>query len=331
MAAHKRLVNKEYTMIYIDEKTSAQFITTELAFTAVKQALIAASDNSSQLFPVVKCPYGQDGAAYTLKSGVMEGQQLAGLKVGSYWPGNDQQNLPRHSTFIVLVDETTGRLKAVVEASSVNGYRTAASNAVASSVLAKADASTLAIIGAGHQAYFEAKALCAIRPITRVLVCSRTQASAAKLVKQLVAQGLPAESSDTETACRQADIVVTVSVSQAPLFKAEWIKPGTHISAMGTDEKGKQELPPALFETAALFADLPKQSLTIGEFQHLPGGPEAAAERVGAIGPLLLKPTKDYQNRSTIYDSSGIALQDLCVASALIQQAQKNPAATQTP
>ena len=164
-------------MIYLDEKTSSALINTELAFNAVKQALIAVLDNNSHLFPVVKCAYGNEGAAYTLKSGVMENQQLAGLKVGSYWPGNEHKGLPRHSTFIVLVDDSTGRLHAVVEASSVNGFRTAASNAVATSVLAKHDANTLTLIGAGHQAYFEAKAICAIRPISRVLICSRTQSS----------------------------------------------------------------------------------------------------------------------------------------------------------
>ena len=310
-------------MMYIDEKTSSALINTELAFNAVKQALIAALDDGSHLFPVVKCPYGHDGAAYTLKSGVMENQQLAGLKVGSYWPGNERQGLARHSTFIILVDENTGRLNAVVEASSVNGYRTAASNAVATSLLAKNDASTLAIIGAGHQAYFEAKAICAIRPITRLLICSRSQASAKQLVKKLVAEGLPAETCDKETACRQADILVTVSVSTQPLFKAEWIKPGTHISAMGTDEKGKQELPPALFDSAALFADLPRQSLTIGEFQHLPCQSNKPEQRVLAIGELLLnqEQNKNYQTLTTVYDSSGIALQDLCVAKALIRQA----------
>ena len=105
---------------------------------------------------------------------------------------------------------------------------------------------------------------------------------------------------------------VTVTTATTPLLKAEWIRPGTHISAMGADKKGKQELPPKLLSYAKLFADYPQQSLEIGEFQHRtnPQNP------ITAIGDVLLQPNsyRFQPDNITVFDSSGIALQDISIA-----------------
>ena len=130
----------------------------------------------------------------------------------------------------------------------------------------------------------------------------------------LQGQGLPVEAAEPEGAVRAADIIVTATTATAPLFDAGWVQPGTHISSMGSDAQCKQELPPTLFPRARLFCDLPAQSARIGEFQHATPAP------LTAIGALLSGPSQDRQclNDITIFDSSGISLQDLHIVKAIL-------------
>lgn len=128
---------------------------------------------------------------------------------------------------------------------------------------------------------------------------------------------MPAEAAAAEAAVRAADIIVTATTATAPLFEAAWVQPGTHVSSMGSDAKGKQELPSDLFPHARLFCDLPDQSVRIGEFQH--ANPEATPI---AIGALLSgdAPGRQDETEITIFDSSGISLQDLHMAKAILDR-----------
>jgi ornithine cyclodeaminase len=308
MAALPRLV-RGFTMLIITEEQSAELISHEIAFEAVRKSLVAAVHPDTVSFPVV-IGHGSDSAnRFTVKSGSAPG--VAGLKVGSYWPGNADKGQPRHNSTILLIEQSSGRIGAVIEAGKVNAYRTAAANAVATKVLARADSKTLALIGTGHQARYEVEAIARILPIDKVLVVGRSQGSANAMADFLISKGMNAEVASPEAACREADIVVTATTAHAPLFDAAWIRPGTHISSMGSDAIGKQELPPELFARARLFCDLPEQSRRIGEFQH--ASPDAA---ITAIGSVL---DGSAQGRAsghdiTIFDSSGLAIQDLYIA-----------------
>jgi ornithine cyclodeaminase len=304
---------------FISNEVTDRVADEQLAYDAVREALVEAAGQKAILNPVVIGQGSGAGETFSLKSGTAPSSELAGVKIGSFWPGNPAQGLSRHGTFICLIDPKTGRVEGLVQGDNLNGLRTAASNAVATTLLARADASTLAIVGAGHQAAFEARALCRVRPIARILIASRTIESAEKLAQTLGSLGPAIEVASAEDACAQADIVVTATPSRAALFEAGWIRPGTHISAMGTDQRGKQELPVELYADSQLFADYPIQSRAIGEFQHAPDeqaitaiGDVVAGRAAGRGGPDAI----------TIYDSSGIALQDLFVAQAVVERAR---------
>lgn len=306
-------------MIYISEEESSALVSHDLAFTAASDALIAACKQGATTFPVVLGHGSVINNRFTIKSG--SDADLAGLKVGSYFPSNDVTGLPRHSSIIFLFDQTKGRIGAIVEGSRLNAYRTSAADAVATDALAKPDATVLAVFGTGHQAEYDAEAVARIRSLEKVLIVGRSAEKANELARRLREKGLPAEMADAERACRKADIVVTATTAREPLFKSEWVRPGTHISSMGSDGVGKQELPPELFAKAKLFCDYPEQSLRIGEFQH--AGPNA---RVIAIGVVM---SGAAQGRSTaeditVFDSSGIALQDLYIANEIIKAARKD-------
>jgi ornithine cyclodeaminase len=309
-------------VIVLSEEQVRNLASGSLVFKAVTRALIAAADGSGSLNPVVIGKGLNDQEHFSVKSGVARSERVVGLKVGSYWPGNSAANLRRHSSSILLLNPDSGQLMAVVEASLLNGSRTAAADAVAADVLARGDACTLTLFGAGNQAACEARALCSIRPITRVLIVSRNSTRAGAL-RDLLSSEREADIQvvEAEYGCREADILVTVTPSRQPLFDSKWLRPGTHIASMGSDQRGKQELPRDLLLRARLFCDLPDQSLSIGEFQHVKAEVEAGLIPLTAIGDVLAGRAKGRCNPDelTVFDSSGLALQDLYVADAILK------------
>ncbi|AHH95239.1 ornithine cyclodeaminase family protein [Kutzneria viridogrisea] len=299
------------SITFISESESAALVDEDLALAAAREAFLATATGST--FPVVIGHAAVPDNRFTLKSGSAD--DLVGVKIGSYWPGNTE--VPRHSSTIVLLDPATGRLAAVVEAATANAYRTAAADALAVDTLARPDSRTLTVIGTGHQARYEVGAVTRVRPIERVLVVGRSPDTARAFATEVTARtGLPAEPAEARTAVAAADVVVTATTARQPLFDADWVAPGTHISAMGADGPGKQELPVALYDRASLFCDLPDQSRTIGEFQHAPSAAPVA------LGAVLAGDAggRGSAEAITVFDSSGFALQDLALATALLRR-----------
>lgn len=308
------------SLVVVKEDEATRLLTPQLAYRAVERALVALADGSGALNPVVIGAGLMQGQSFSIKSGAAGDERLVGLKVGSYWPGAETHGLARHGSSIFLLDAETGRLRAIVEASRLNGPRTAAADAVAASFLTRADCHTLAVIGAGHQAEHEVRALCAVCPIERIFIASRSADHALALARRLQGCAASVIATQAETACRAADIIVTVTTATVPVIEADWVGPGTHIASMGSDQRGKHELPVALVERAVLFCDLPSQSLAIGEFQHVAEQVEAGTLGLTAIGDVIrgAAPGRTDDKAITIFDSSGTALQDLYVAQAIL-------------
>jgi ornithine cyclodeaminase len=300
-------------MKFISEAETAAVAAHDMAYDAIREALIAVVEQGSTSFPVVIAHGSAPENIFSIKSASTS--SLAGLKVGSFWPGNLDRGLARHNSTIFLVDQENGRIEAAVEAGKLNAYRTAAADAVAADALARTDARTLAIFGAGHQARYECAALARIRPIETIFVVARRPEQAQAMIADLAPLGVSVIAASPQSACEAADIIVTATLARAPLFDADWVRLGTHIASMGSDSKGKQELPPALFGGARLFCDYPRQARDIGEFQH--AGPSA---ELVAIGDVL---TGQRAGRTstldvTIFDSSGLSIQDLYIAQKVL-------------
>ena len=309
-------------MIILSEMQVLERMSFELVFKAVEQALIAAADGSGFVNPVIISHGLKEGQTFSIKSGGARLGPIVGLKVGSFWPENLAAGLAPHGSSIFLLDPNTGRLMAVVEANQLNGPRTAAADAVAACALARINSETLTLVGAGHQAVYEARALCAVRPIKRVLITSRTAARSEVLRSKIAAElSVDVEVTGIERACREADILVTITPSRVPLFDSKWLRPGVHVATMGSDQKGKQELPLDLLRRAQLFCDLPSQSISIGEFQHVRTDVESGSIALTAIGDVLAKRAQGRRadDEITVFDSSGLALQDLFVAVSILQ------------
>ncbi len=308
-------------MRFLAEADSAALIDEDLALAAARDALIAAAGPQAEVFPAVLGHGSDPRNRFTVKSGAS--QHLAGVKVGSFWPGNTDRGLPRHNSLILLFDQEAGRIEAVVEAGVVNAYRTAAADAAAAEVLARPDATTMAVFGAGNQALYECVAVSRVRPIDTVLVVARDPGRGERFLARLAGRGLTGTLVTAREACEAADVIVTATTATAPLFDAAWVRPGTHVASMGSDAAGKQELPVPLLERASLFCDLPAQAVRIGELQHVAGLAERGAVRLTAIGEVLTGRSagRCTADEITVFDSSGIALQDLFTAAALLDRA----------
>lgn len=302
-------------MKFISEAESANIITHEMAYEAIRDALAAVTQPVTRSFNVVQGQGSDPRNTFGVKASATA--TLAGLKVGSFWAGNEDKGLPRHNSLILLFDQSCGKIGAAIEAGKVNAYRTAAANAVATDLLARKEASILVIFGTGHQARYECSALARIRPITKILIVGRDENKAQCMAEEFRAAGVNTEVVDAETACRSADIIVTATPARAPLFEAQWVKPGAHISGMGADARGKHELPVELYATARLYCDLPEQARLIGEFQHVPEQLE-----ITAIGSVVMgeAPGRLSDKDITIFDSSGIAVQDLYIGQRILDE-----------
>ncbi|GAB7039099.1 MULTISPECIES: ornithine cyclodeaminase family protein [Catenuloplanes] len=305
-------------MRVLEEAHTVRLVDDDLALAAAREAFLATGDGVT--FPVVVGHGGRRADRFTLKSGTVGAE--TGVKIGSYWPGNDAGGIPRHGSAVILLDQRTGRLAAVVETAAANAYRTAAADALAVLTLARPDSRVLTVIGTGHQALHDVRAVARVGSFATVLVAGRRPEAArafATEIRRLT--GLPARAATAEAACRAADVVITATTSARPLFDADWIRPGAHVSAMGADAPGKQELPPRLYERATLFCDLAAQSRAIGELQHAP-----VTAPVTQLGDVLRgrAPGRVSATQITVFDSSGFALQDLTLAAALLARADQH-------
>ncbi len=313
-------------MYVVSEAAVKKIATPKLIFEAVKDAFISVVEKKSTLFPVVIASGLEEGDSFSIKSGNIKEPSLCGVKLGSYWPSNHTKyGIANHSTAIVLLDTETGIAKAVVNAGYLNGLRTSAANAVASSVLARKDSKILSVLGSGHQAYFEIQALCDIFSFETIYIWNRTEEKALEFAKKIEADfRIKTVSKDLKTTVGLADILVTVTNAREALFDASLVKPGTHISAMGADQKGKQEIPVDLLKQAKCFADYPEQSLAIGEFESL--SRSGLNTTITAIGDVLIDQSKGRKNEDeiTVFDSSGIAIQDLCAAYCVLESTIKS-------
>ena len=310
----------------ISEETVRKIVTRQLAFDAVRAAFEAVAVHRSRVFDVVIGTGLHNGEAFAIKSGIDIENEMVGFKCGTYWADNFDKGQPAHGSTILLLDPETGFPKALVNASYLNGYRTAAANAIAVSNLARAEAAVLGVIGAGLQAEQEIRAVAEVRAFSQIKISTRSEARASWIADRLQDVDIDIRFTSAEDAVRGSDVVITVTPSELPLVRDEWIREGTHISAMGADDKGKHELDTAILKRSSLFADYPQQSIVIGEFQHAyDDGLINSADDICALGLVTLgkSPGRISDSQITVFDSSGIAIQDLMVAGAIFEAAQK--------
>jgi len=310
-------------MIIVPEKEIAALMTREASFKAVEQVFASMSKRTAYNFPVIREAIGHADALYGFKSGFDRAALNLGLKSGGYWPGNAANGLTNHQSAIMLFDADTGKIRAVVGGNLLTALRTASAAAVSVAHLARKDAKVLGIVGAGHQATFQMQAVAEQRDFDRVVAWNRTPEKLASLAAKAAEIGLPFEAVSLDALGAQSDVIVTITSSFDAILNDAQVKPGTHIACMGTDTKGKQEVDAALIARATLFTDEVAQSVTIGECQHAIMGGLIQQSDIAELGAVINGGNKGRTSADevTLFDGTGVGLQDLAVASAVVDLA----------
>ena len=249
-----------------------------------------------------------------------------GLKEVCVFPANPTRGLDTHLGAVLLHSGETGELRAIANASAITAIRTAAVSAVATKLLAREDARTLAILGAGVQARSHLEAIPLVRDIREVRVFSRNRAKAEQLPNCRVVDS-------AEEAVRGADIIVTATSSREPVVRREWIADGAHINAVGSSIPGARELDGATVAASSMFVD--RRESTVNESGDylfaLREGAIAGPEHIRAeIGEILIGRAKGRSspNEITLFKSLGLAIEDLASVRFLYEKAKSSGAGT---
>ena len=244
---------------------------------------------------------------------------IAGVKIVNVHPDNPNMGLPTVMALTVILDTETGQPTAILNATQLTDMRTGAAGAVAAKYLAPKKECVLGVIGTGRQAEAQVRATARELTLTGVRVWSRNPAHAEAFAARC--NPLDAKSVSLEHAC-DCDVLVTTTPSRIPIVKSEWIHAGTHINAIGADAPGKEELDPDILHRARVFVDDPTQAFHSGEI-NVPIGKGLYQPWMiaGTLGEVVIgRRKREHPDEITIFDSTGLAIQDLAIASIAIGQ-----------
>ncbi|MGR3503974.1 iminosuccinate reductase BhcD [Pseudaestuariivita sp.] len=310
-------------MWIVPEREIADLMTPEAAFDAVEEVFAAMAAGDARNFPVVREALGHEDALYGFKGGFDQKGAALGLKAGGHWPHNlARRGLINHQSTVFLFDPDTGRPSAMVGGNLLTALRTAAASSVSIKHLARPDARVLGLIGAGHQATFQLRAALRQRAFDRVIAWNYHPEMLPNVAKVAEEAGVPFEAARLEDLAA-ADVIVTITSAHAPSLMADHVAPGTHFACMGTDTAGKQEVEAALLARGTVFTDEVAQSVSLGEAQHAVATGMIAEADITELGAVIngVHPGRTFADEITIFDGTGVGLQDLAVATRVTELA----------
>jgi alanine dehydrogenase len=313
-------------MFIVPEREIAGLISAEAAFEAVEAVFGAMASSDAYNFPVVREAIGHEDALYGFKGGFDRAGMALGVKAGGYWPHNlEKRGIINHQSTVFLFDPDTGRVSAMVGGNLLTALRTAAASSVSIKHLARQDAKVLGMVGAGHQSAFQLRAAAKQRDFEKVVGWNYHPEMLPRLAETAAEVGLPFEAVSLEELGAQADVIITITSAFAPSLMDAHVKPGTHLACMGTDTKGKQEVEAALLKRATVFTDEVAQSVSIGEAQHAVAAGLIGEGDITQIGAVVngTHPGRSSADEITLFDGTGVGLQDLAVAAAAVRIARE--------
>ncbi len=304
-----------------------RLLTMEDTIRAMRDALRGVSDGSAVMLQRQMLPQ-PEGNKFAVMGGADGSLGLCGAKV-IVFPGPAAGKAGTNQGIIPLFDAVTGALAAIVDAEQITAVRTAATSAAATDLLAKPDADTLAILGAGRIGRLHIEAICKVRPIRRVYVWNRT-ASKAEDCCRWAAQELGVEAipcAEPREAVQQADILCTVTQAREPILLGDWLREGAHLNAVGACAPFARELDSRAVTRSRVFVDQREAALNGSGDLVFPvrEGVFSAADLAGEIGDVLLgrAPGRQNDKEITLFESVGISVEDLAAAALVFEKAQQ--------
>lgn len=307
-------------LMLLDKNSVEQLLQSDDVLGAVREAFVLHSEGQGRVFPVVREKL-DTGGVFGIKSGDVQSQSLLGFKAAGFWPSNRGLGGEPHQATIMLIDPATGRPVCIIDGNAVTTMRTGAAGALGLQQLARPDSKRVCVFGTGVQARIQLKfALLQMPALTSVRYVSfndQPDAEFEALVRERCDVSL---ATDRNAAVAGSDVVITATPGFGALFDLAAVQPGTHLNCVGADTKGKRELPEGLIARARLVVDDRIQAKQIGETQWAPETPSTE------LGDLLTgKAAMDRRpDDITVFDMTGLALQDLTVARLLHDRAAAN-------
>ncbi len=279
--------------------------------------------------PILSMAIRENHGEVDVKTAYVPGIESFAIKVSPGFFNNPKMGLPSTSGLMILFSSKTGMVEALL---LDNGYltnvRTAAAGAVAAKYLARENSQNACIIGAGIQARLQLEALCLVRPIKNATIWSPAAEKAQTTAKEL-SESLKIDvqvSADIKTGVQNADVVITTTPATDPLIMAEWLKPGQHITSMGSDQPDKNELAAKCLTRADLYVpDRQSQTAILGELHHaIEAGLLDENTEFPELGQIVSQKIKGRTSAEqiTICDLTGTGLQDTAIATFARQRAE---------
>ena len=308
----------------IEEAALRTAITPRIAVDVMREAFRADGEGRAHVPAVINLEVPGRRGEFHVKTALIDGVPHVAVKIASGFYDNPAKGLPSGSGLMAVFDAATGLPVALLlDNGFLTDIRTGAAGAIAAEVLAPALFTTVGVLGSGLQARYQVQCLRSIRRFTRVVAWSPDRAHLEVYCRAMRDEGIVAQPAATpEAVCREADVLITATPSRAPLVQAEWLRPGQHVTALGSDSPGKQELDAACLARADLLVvDRLTQCAAFGELRHALDAGIVHADRVHAeLGEIVagLKPGRTAPDQITIADLTGVGFQDTAIASKAI-------------
>jgi ornithine cyclodeaminase len=313
------MTNAEITApvpIVVDAAHTAAALPFDRLIPALREAFITGAEVPLRHAHVLTAPGEQDASLLLMPA--WQHRKALGVKIVNVFPGNNARGLNSISATYLLCDGETGRHLAIIDGNELTTRRTAAASALAGTYLARADAASLLIVGAGHVAFMLATAWKAVLPIERVRVWNRNPARAVSLAAAIRAQGFEAEAADDlEEAARAADIISCATLSTVPLIRGAWLRPGTHLDLIGAYMRTMREADDDAIRRARVYVDTPAAMEEAGDItQAVASGALDPSTIAGTLATLCKGEASGRYNADeiTLFKSVGSAIEDLAAA-----------------
>ena len=307
--------------ILAEQELRSQVVLDRASLACVEQAFASLATESVVMPPILRLDIADHNGEVDIKTAYVPGLESFAIKISPGFFDNPRLGLPSVSGLMILFSASTGMIEAVL---LDNGYltelRTAAAGAVAAKHLARADAASVAILGAGCQARLQLQALTLVRSVASARIWARRPEQAAAAANELRNRlGIPVEAvSGARDAVAGADIVVTTTPATQPILEAGWLEAGQHVTAMGSDAEHKNELDPAVLSRADRYvADRRSQCAMLGELHHaIAAGIVAPDVDVPELGEVITgtKAGRSESSDITVADLTGTGVQDTAIA-----------------
>ena len=287
---------------------------------AMKKAFIEYSNGNAVIPPVGELIMHQPPGEVHIKYGYIKGGSHYVIKIASGFPQNQKENIKPGQGMMLLFDIQTGIPEAIlIDDANLTDIRTAIAGAITSEALSNHDIESFTIIGTGVQARYQAIYVSELMNIKKVRVWGRDPAKTDQVKKDLSRLDVNAEE-DIEKLVKESRLIITATSSKEPLIQSDWINPGTHITAVGSDTPEKCELDPNLLSVADLVvADSLEQNLIRGEIHQALKRSLIDSDSIVELGDIFsgLRPGRKQKDSITIADLTGVAVQDLVIAQAV--------------